>query len=96
MGERYGGFGSVSLEWAFSVVMGKGERRRGRRCCRTSRGEIFVRDNSILEKSLKSYLTNLTPFSPSGGEASAGELKKKYKIEEVIKPKGRLKKKGPR
>jgi len=31
-----------------------------------------------------------------GGEAFAGELKKKYEIDEVIKPKGRPKKKTQR
>jgi hypothetical protein len=31
-----------------------------------------------------------------GGEAFAGELKKKYEIDEVIKPKGRPKKKAQR
>lgn len=30
----------------------------------SSSGEIFVRDNSILEKSLKNYLTNLTTLVP--------------------------------
>ena len=42
------------------------------------------------------FWENMDRRAICGGEAFAGELKKKYEIDEVIKPKGRPKKKGQR